>query len=174
MFDFIRRAVKAGYTLQNPAALEWAVWLHDVIYDPNSSSNEADSAVLAAQLLQPAGVQPETISKKYLEYATAVRQEYSHLDDKDYTRGRARVLKALLDREQLFLTDIGKSAFEAEARANMTHEWRLVFGESRSSLRLSSDLLLTLCLQALAATTCVALLQLVAAITDDLDRPRQL
>jgi hypothetical protein len=41
---------------------------------------------------------------------------------------RAKVLKALLDREQLFMTDIGKSAFEAEARANMTHEWRLVFG----------------------------------------------
>jgi hypothetical protein len=63
MFDFIRRAVKTGYTLQNPAALEWAVWLHDIIYDPKSSANEADSAELAAQLLEPAGVQPETISK---------------------------------------------------------------------------------------------------------------
>jgi len=41
---------------------------------------------------------------------------------------RAKVLKSLLDREQLFLTDIGKSAFEAAARGNMTHEWRLVFG----------------------------------------------
>lgn len=41
---------------------------------------------------------------------------------------RARVLKSLLDREQLFLTDIGKSTCEAAARANMAHEWRLAFG----------------------------------------------
>lgn len=40
---------------------------------------------------------------------------------------RARVLKRMLDREQLYLTDIGKSACEAAARANMSHEWRLAF-----------------------------------------------
>lgn len=40
---------------------------------------------------------------------------------------RARVLKSLLDREQLFLTDIGKSTCEAAARANMAHEWRLCY-----------------------------------------------
>jgi hypothetical protein len=34
----------------------------------------------------------------------------------------------MLDREQLFLTDVGKSACEAAARANMSHEWRLAFG----------------------------------------------
>jgi hypothetical protein len=36
----------------------------------------------------------------------------------------------MLDREQLFLTDVGKSACEAAARANMSHEWRLAFGGS--------------------------------------------
>jgi hypothetical protein len=45
-----------------------------------------------------------------------------------HTPVRARTLKALLDREQLFLTDVGKSACEAAARANMSHEWRLAFG----------------------------------------------
>jgi hypothetical protein len=34
----------------------------------------------------------------------------------------------MLDREQLYLTDVGKSACEAAARANMSHEWRLAFG----------------------------------------------
>lgn len=38
------------------------------------------------------------------------------------------MLKRMLDREQLFLTDVGKSACEAAARANMSHEWRLAFG----------------------------------------------
>jgi hypothetical protein len=33
----------------------------------------------------------------------------------------------MLDREQLYLTDVGKSACEAAARANMSHEWRLAF-----------------------------------------------
>jgi predicted metal-dependent HD superfamily phosphohydrolase len=66
--------------------------------------------------------------QRYAEYAVAVRQEYSHLSDTEYCTGRARVLKALLDREQLFLTDVGKSACEAAARANMSHEWRLAFG----------------------------------------------
>lgn len=37
-------------------------------------------------------------------------------------------MKRMLDREQLFLTDVGKSACEAAARANMSHEWRLAFG----------------------------------------------
>lgn len=36
----------------------------------------------------------------------------------------------MLDREQLYLTDVGKSACEAAARANMSHEWRLAFGGS--------------------------------------------
>lgn len=45
-----------------------------------------------------------------------------------HNNNRARELKHLIDREQLFLTDIGKSACEAAARANMSHEWRLAFG----------------------------------------------
>lgn len=39
-------------------------------------------------------------------------------------------MKRMLDREQLYLTDVGKSACEAAARANMSHEWRLAFGGS--------------------------------------------
>lgn len=38
------------------------------------------------------------------------------------------MLRALIDREQLFFTDVGKSLFEAQARANLSHEWRLVYG----------------------------------------------
>jgi hypothetical protein len=48
-----------------------------------------------------------------------------------HVTNRAHVLKSLLDREQLFLTDVGKSTCEAAARANMGHEWRLVFGGSQ-------------------------------------------
>eukprot|EP00877_Chromochloris_zofingiensis_P011023 jgi/Chrzof1/6174/Cz17g14090.t1 len=35
MFDFLKKAGKAGYPVQNAAAIDWAVWLHDIIYDPS-------------------------------------------------------------------------------------------------------------------------------------------
>lgn len=166
LFEFIRFATKAGVVLQDPAAVDWAVWFHDVVYDPRSDTNEADSAQLAGELLTAAGLPAATVEKvkqyilvtadhhhidgdddcdvfvdadlsilgsplqRYAEYAVAIRQEYSHLIDADYCVGRARVLKRMLDREQLFLTDVGKSACEAAARANMSHEWRLAFGGS--------------------------------------------
>jgi predicted metal-dependent HD superfamily phosphohydrolase len=34
LFDFIQFATKAGMVLQDPAAVDWAVWFHDIIYDP--------------------------------------------------------------------------------------------------------------------------------------------
>ena len=34
MFDFLRFATRAGVVLQDPAAIDWAVWFHDIIYDP--------------------------------------------------------------------------------------------------------------------------------------------
>jgi predicted metal-dependent HD superfamily phosphohydrolase len=36
MFEFIRRAGKSGYQLQQPAAVHWAIWFHDIIYKPGA------------------------------------------------------------------------------------------------------------------------------------------
>lgn len=162
MLEFVSFSVRAGIVLQDPAAVEWAVWMHDLVYTPCSSTNEAQSAEVAGQLLSAAGLPPATVQKvqryivatsdhhhvdadgdvvvdaglsilgaplqRYVDYAVAVRKECAHLTDEQYTQQRARFLKGLLDREQLFLTDIGKSACEAAARANMSHEWRLAYG----------------------------------------------
>lgn len=49
MFDFVKRASKAGIALVDAAAVEWAVWFHDIVYTPCSKSNEADSAELAGK-----------------------------------------------------------------------------------------------------------------------------
>lgn len=71
---------------------------------------DADLAILAAG--------PE----RYTEYVAGVRQEYSHLDDDTFRRGRAQILRALLDKPRLFHTPEAREAWEARARANVSDE----------------------------------------------------
>lgn len=71
---------------------------------------DADLAILAAQ---PA---------EYEGYVAATRVEYSSVSDEDWRHGRARVLSALLDRDRLYLTELGRARWEARARANVTAE----------------------------------------------------
>jgi predicted metal-dependent HD superfamily phosphohydrolase len=40
----------------NPAALQWAAWLHDVVYDTRASDNEERSAAYAGHMLPRLGV----------------------------------------------------------------------------------------------------------------------
>jgi len=35
VFDFLRFATRAGVALHDPAAVDWAVWFHDIIHDPH-------------------------------------------------------------------------------------------------------------------------------------------
>jgi predicted metal-dependent HD superfamily phosphohydrolase len=52
-FDQVRRLAV------NPDALEMALWLHDVIYDPKEKDNEARSADYAMSVLREAGISEE-------------------------------------------------------------------------------------------------------------------
>lgn len=71
---------------------------------------DADLAVLAAA---PA---------RYTAYVDGVRQEYGHLDDATFARGRAAVLHRLLDRPALFRTALGREQWETAARENLSSE----------------------------------------------------
>jgi predicted metal-dependent HD superfamily phosphohydrolase len=71
---------------------------------------DADLAILASG--------PE----RYQVYVEAVRAEYEHLDDRTFARGRAAVLRGLLDREPMFSTPTGRDRWEAAAHANVTAE----------------------------------------------------
>ena len=44
-------------------AVEWAVWFHDYVYDPRSSTNEADSAQVAREALTELGEQAGVIDR---------------------------------------------------------------------------------------------------------------
>jgi predicted metal-dependent HD superfamily phosphohydrolase len=71
---------------------------------------DADLAIL--------GSEPE----HYERYRQAVRQEYARYDDATWRAGRAKVLKTLLDREDLFVTEPARQLWGAAARTNLARE----------------------------------------------------
>ena len=58
----------------------------------------------------------------YERYSQAVRQEYAQYDDPTWRAGRSRVLKTLLDREVLFVTEPARQLWDAAARTNLARE----------------------------------------------------
>lgn len=48
--------------VQEPVAVELAIWFHDAIYKPYSKTNEADSAAMASAFLHKADAQNDLIS----------------------------------------------------------------------------------------------------------------
>jgi len=75
--------------------------------------SDADLAILAAG--------PE----RYAAYVRAVRREYAHVSDADFTVGRGLILRDLLAKPALFQTRHGHDAWEARARANLLAELAL-------------------------------------------------
>jgi predicted metal-dependent HD superfamily phosphohydrolase len=75
---------------------------------------DADLAVLASP--------PES----YAAYASAVRAEYGHLSDEEFTAGRIAVLERLLALPALYRTAEAGRLWTAAARANLTAELQLL------------------------------------------------
>jgi predicted metal-dependent HD superfamily phosphohydrolase len=57
-------------------------------------------------------------------YEAGVRHEYRHLSDATFRAGRAAILRRLLERERLFLSDWGQERFEQSARTNLERSLR--------------------------------------------------
>jgi predicted metal-dependent HD superfamily phosphohydrolase len=55
---------------EHPEEVEWAIWFHDVIYDPRASDNEASSAAFARQRLSALGIPCERIAAMIMATAT--------------------------------------------------------------------------------------------------------
>jgi predicted metal-dependent HD superfamily phosphohydrolase len=79
---------------------------------------DADLAVLAAD------------PGRYAAYAAAVREEYATVPDETLRRGRADVLRRLLDLPSLFRTARGRERWEDAARHNVRAELMLLEGGS--------------------------------------------
>jgi predicted metal-dependent HD superfamily phosphohydrolase len=78
--------------------------------EPGALLCDADLAVLAAP------------PSRYRDYVAGVRHEYSHLDDDAFRRGRAGVLRQLVERRRLFTTAPGSRRWDVPARANLRDE----------------------------------------------------
>jgi predicted metal-dependent HD superfamily phosphohydrolase len=79
---------------------------------------DTNAAVLCDADLAILGGTPDD----YDAYARAVREEYRHVPDEQFRRGRGAVLRRLLASPTLYGTEPGRDLWERRARANMTRE----------------------------------------------------
>ncbi|RZU60595.1 DUF4031 domain-containing protein [Zhihengliuella halotolerans] len=59
---------------------------------------------------------------QYLRYVEEVRRDYAQVSDADFARGRARVVRSLLELDPLYGTGTGRRLWETAARANLARE----------------------------------------------------
>ncbi|MEA5600267.1 hypothetical protein [Nostoc sp. UHCC 0252] len=78
---------------------------------------DADLAILAAN------------SVHYLEYAHAIRQEYSWMSEGDYITGRQQVLERFLQRSRIYYTPLMLEFAEPSARGNIQAEIKFLLME---------------------------------------------
>jgi predicted metal-dependent HD superfamily phosphohydrolase len=71
---------------------------------------DADMAIL--------GTEPS----RYAAYADAIRTEHRHIPSFLYWRGRKALLKGMLDRPVIYITEYFQDRYERQARANMASE----------------------------------------------------
>jgi predicted metal-dependent HD superfamily phosphohydrolase len=62
----------AASLAEHPDEVEFAIWLHDVVYDPQGAENEEKSAQLASEILLAAGVS-EAVSARVRDLVLATR-----------------------------------------------------------------------------------------------------
>ncbi|NGX07055.1 hypothetical protein [Mycobacteroides franklinii] len=82
--------------------------------------HDTNGAVLSDADLSVLGAAAE----RYSRYVDAVREEYASIPDQVFRRERARVLRALLEKAELFHTEAGRARWEAAARRNVEAELR--------------------------------------------------
>lgn len=89
-------------------------------HDP--APDDANGAVLCDADLAVLAGPPET----YAAYASAVRAEYGHLSDAEFTAGRTAVLEQLLDLPALYRLPAVAGEWTPRARANLAAELSLL------------------------------------------------
>lgn len=149
-----------------PRAVAFAIFFHDVIYNPKADDNEEKSGAafqsFSSQHLTEEQSLSEDVyewilmtkdhqtpehavterfgsddkhyfldfdmqvlgrpSEQYQDYASRIRQEYTHFLETDYRLGRAKVLTEFLERPRIYSTELFHRQYEDQARLNITEE----------------------------------------------------
>ncbi|MGY1710188.1 metal-dependent phosphohydrolase [Geodermatophilus sp. SYSU D00758] len=95
-------------------------------HDPQPG--DANGAVLCDADLAVLAGPPEA----YAGYASAVREEYGHLTDEEFTTGRIAVLEHLLELPELYRLPAVAAAWTPRARANLSAELALLRSRAAS------------------------------------------
>src|SRR5439155_27173861 len=98
-----------------PEAVDQVARLVEATADYSKVATDERLAALADADLAVLGAPPD----RYGRYVDGVRREYSFVDDDGWRRGRAGVLRSLLDRPRQY---VHTTELEASARANLTAE----------------------------------------------------
>jgi predicted metal-dependent HD superfamily phosphohydrolase len=93
-------------------------------HDP--APDDANGAVLCDADLAVLASPPPA----YAGYASAVRAEYDHFSDEEFTAGRIAVLEQLLALPELFRTPVAAARWTERARANLAAELSLLRARS--------------------------------------------
>ncbi|HET6248713.1 MAG TPA: hypothetical protein VFE47_13505 [Tepidisphaeraceae bacterium] len=56
---------------------------------------------------------------EFTAYESAIREEYAHVPEADFRKGRAAVLRKFLDRQRIYATEFFHDRYEAPARENL-------------------------------------------------------
>src|SRR6185312_16939040 len=83
-----------------------------------SEADDRNAAVLCDADLAILGASGE----RYRQYAREVRQEYAEIPEEAFRRGRAEILRSLLQADTLFRTAAARERYEDRARANLAAE----------------------------------------------------
>ena len=97
--------------------------------DHDPAPDDANGAVLCDADLAVLAAPPDA----YAGYASAVRAEYAHLSDADFTAGRIAVLERLLALPALYRLPEDDERWTATARANLTAELTLLRSRAASA-----------------------------------------
>jgi predicted metal-dependent HD superfamily phosphohydrolase len=96
-------------------------------HDPEP--DDTNGAVLCDADLAILGGDAET----YAGYAAAVREEYAHVAEEQFRRGRAELLERLLASKPLYRTAVARDRWEEAARRNLRTELALLRGGASAS-----------------------------------------
>jgi predicted metal-dependent HD superfamily phosphohydrolase len=121
-----RAGLRGLVTAERVAEVERLVLL-TAGHDPEPG--DANGAVLCDADLAVLAAPPEA----YAAYASAVRDEYAHLSDADFTAGRIAVLERLLALPALYRLPVDDERWTVTARANLTAELTLLRARAASA-----------------------------------------